>query len=330
MDRTEPRPKILVVDDTPANLVAMRHLLAKVEAELDLVESGEAAIAACRQRSYALILLDVQMPGLDGFEVAERLSSEENTRETPIIFVTGTGADDVSRMRAYRSGAVDYINKPIDPFILRSKVQVFLDLHRSRRQLESTLQELLALNRKLVAEVAERERLAALAQHQALHDPLTGLPNRRCFMDTLADRLKTAERLSLLYLDIDGFKPVNDQFGHPAGDALLVAIAGRLRAAVRDDDLCARLGGDEFALIAFGCEETAARTLAQTLLARLNQPFTLDVPERGSLTVRVGASIGLALAPTHGQDVEGLIHAADTALYAAKRQGKGRYVTAEA
>jgi diguanylate cyclase (GGDEF)-like protein len=324
-----PRPKILVVDDTPANLVAMRHLLARTHAELVTVDSGNEALAACLEHDFALILLDVQMPGMDGFEVAEILSGEEATRDVPIIFVTAAFSDDFNRLRGYRSGAVDYIAKPIDDFILRSKVQVFLDLHQTRLRLERTLEDIFALNRRLADESAERERLAALARHQAQHDALTGLPNRRQFMAALEARLADAQALTLIYVDIDGFKPVNDTWGHPAGDALLVAIAGRLQGAIRDSDLCARLGGDEFALLIGGGEGEHILALADKLLAVLARPFQLDRVGGAAITVEVGGSLGIAHAPRHGSDLETLVHAADAALYAAKRAGKRRYVVAD-
>lgn len=324
-----PKPRVLVVDDTPANLVAMRHLLARTGAELVMAGSGEEALAACLDQDFALILLDVQMPGMDGFEVAEFLSGEEATRDVPIIFVTAAYSDDFNRLRGYRSGAVDYIAKPIDDFILRSKVQVFLDLYQTRLRLERTLEDFFALNRRLADESAERERLAALARHQSLHDALTGLPNRRRFLSTLETRLAEAQPLSLIYVDIDGFKPVNDTWGHPVGDALLVAIAGRLQGAVRDSDLCARLGGDEFALLVNGAEGEHLRALADKLLALLARPFQLDRVGGAPVTVQVGGSLGIAHAPRHGSDLEALMHAADAALYAAKRAGKRRYVVAE-
>lgn len=324
-----PKPRVLVVDDVPANLVAMRRLLMQTNAELVAVSSGNEALAACLENDFALILLDVQMPGMDGFEVAEILSGDEATRDVPIIFVTAAYSDDFNRLRGYRSGAVDYIAKPIDDFILRSKVQVFIDLHQTRLRLERTLEDFFALNRRLAEESTERERLAALARHQALHDPLTGLPNRRQFMATLEARLAEAKPLTLIYVDIDGFKPVNDTWGHPVGDDLLVAIAGRLRGAIRDSDLCARLGGDEFALLIEGAQGEHITGLADKLLELLARPFQLNRVGGAPITVQVGGSLGIAHAPRHGTELEILVREADAALYSAKRAGKRRYVIAD-
>lgn len=335
----EPPPKILVADDTPANLVAMRRLLARVHAQVVEARSGNDALAACLDHEFALILLDVQMPGMDGFEVASLLAGDARTQDTPIIFITATTADDLDRLRGYGSGAVDYISKPVNDTILLSKVRVFLDLYRSRQQLQRLLMELDARNRQLQAEVAERRRIEELVRHQAGHDGLTGLPNRSLFMDRLEQALTRARRssrpLGLLYLDIDGFKPVNDEHGHHAGDLLLRAIAGRLRAAVRRSDTVARLGGDEFAVImeeAVDLPQSAAE-FARKLCALIEQPYELALNAGQTQAVTIGASIGVALFPVHVTeqgDCEALLRAADAAMYTAKRAGKNRVVLAAA
>jgi len=192
-----------------------------------------------------------------------------------------------------------------------------------------------ALNRALVAqeraEQARQEAEAARAQavdaadalqHQVLHDALTGLPNRILLHDRLAHSLRLMERdassLALLLLDLDRFKEVNDTFGHQAGDALLQQVAARMRNAVRSSDTVARLGGDEFALLLPGSDRDGAVQAAQTLGAALVAPVTVE----GQM-VHVGASIGIAVMPTHGQDAAVLLRHADVAMYVAKRAGSG-------
>jgi len=169
---------------------------------------------------------------MDGFEVAEFLSQEERSRDTPIIFVTAAYADDMNRVRGYGSGAVDYIVKPINDVILLSKVRVFLELYRGKQELRRLLAELDLRNRQLQTEIAERQRLEELARHQATHDALTGLPNRLLFLDRLEKSIARAQRrgspCALFYIDIDDFKPVNDHHGHQAGDELLKAVAQRM------------------------------------------------------------------------------------------------------
>jgi PAS domain S-box-containing protein len=133
------RPKILVVDDRPANLLAMRKVLARVEAELIEAGNGNDALVLCLDHEFALILLDVDMPGMDGYELAELLRGEPKTAQVPLIFVTASYSDEVHRRRGYGVGAVEYIQKPVDDFILRSKVAVFLELYLSRKGLEAEL-----------------------------------------------------------------------------------------------------------------------------------------------------------------------------------------------
>jgi diguanylate cyclase (GGDEF)-like protein len=320
------RPKILVVDDTPANLVAMRHLLARAEADLFEAASGNEALALCLDHQFALVLLDVNMPEMDGFEVAQLISESDHLRETPIIFVTAAYADDINRIKGYRSGAVDYIAKPINDVILQSKVKIFLELYRARTLLQLALDELSLRNRQLIGEIAERIRMEELVRHQATHDALTGLPNRLLFRERLEAAIASAETpCALAYIDIDGFKGVNDSEGHAAGDELLKAIAGRIDARTRDSDTVARLGGDEFAVLLHGTPDgPSALSRCQVLCDALAEPYTLDVGER-SLLVNVGASIGVTLFK-EGAEYDDVVIAADVAMYVAKRTGKNRCV----
>ncbi|MDB5987178.1 MAG: diguanylate cyclase protein [Nevskia sp.] len=330
---SESLPKILVVDDTLANRVALRRLLAKVEAEVTEAGSGNEALAACLEQDFALILLDVNMPEMDGFEVAGFLGEEASTRDIPIIFVSASYSD-LNQLRGYGSGAVDYIAKPINEVILLSKVQVFLDLYRSRAQLKTTLQQLHERNRQLEVEIGERQRAEQAARHQATHDVLTGLPNRALFMDRLQFAIERYRRrpipFALAYVDIDEFKPVNDLYGHQVGDQLLVAIARRMREHVRSADTVARLGGDEFAVVMEEAADTAAavQRLVATLCERLRQPYQLEIEDKPFI-VEIGSSVGIALFPQHGQDCDTLIRSADRAMYAAKRGGKNRFLMAD-
>jgi diguanylate cyclase (GGDEF)-like protein len=326
-----PQAKILVVDDTVANLVAMRHLLAKVDARLFEARSGNDALALCLDNEFALILLDVQMPDMDGFEVATLLSEEARTRDTPIIFVTAAFADDLNRMKGYKHGAVDYIAKPINDAILLSKVRVFLELYRDKQ----ALKQMVGLLEK---EVAERKRLEELARHQATHDALTGLPNRHLFMDRLSQAVERSLRhlspFALLYIDIDGFKPVNDRHGHQVGDELLKGIATRLTQSIRRSDTAARVGGDEFAVI---MEETAevpgtVQAFGEKLCNVLAEPYTLAAGGDTPIEVTISASIGVSLFPADsgdGSSPDEVIRAADTAMYRAKKAGKNRVVMAD-
>jgi diguanylate cyclase (GGDEF)-like protein len=330
-DMTSLRPKILVVDDTPANLVAMRRLLARADADIFEASSGNEALALCLDHQFALVLLDVNMPEMDGFEVAEFISENDHLNETPIIFVTAAYADDVNRMKGYTAGAVDYIAKPINDVILQSKVKIFLELYRARALLQGALDELSTRNEQLTNEVAERTRMEQLVRHQATHDALTGLPNRVLFRERLEGAITLGNgggaTFALAYIDIDGFKGVNDGHGHAAGDELLKAIALRIDARTRGTDTVARLGGDEFAVLLHDTADTAgalARCLA--LCDAVAEPYTLTV---GDIRVpaRVGASIGVTMFH-QGMAYDEIVAIADGAMYEAKRSGKNRCVLA--
>lgn len=168
------------------------------------------------------------------------------------------------------------------------------------------------------------------ARFEAMHDPLTGLANRRQFEEQFAFALGGAHAegrpLALLYLDLDGFKPVNDSLGHAAGDVLLCEVARRFASVVRDSDLVARIGGDEFAIVLTALQDGAAAvTLAERCIQALASGFVLD-----GTPVTVGASVGIAMFPDHGQTPTDLIESADRAMYAAKAAGRNRVVRAEA
>ena len=187
-------------------------------------------------------------------------------------------------------------------------------------------------NRQLEHEVRERHKAEAEARHQAHHDPLTGLPNRLLFLDRIASAFERARRHStrfaLLYVDIDGFKPVNDVHGHAAGDVLLQQIARRLGEGLRRSDTVARLGGDEFAVLldeVHGGDD--AMHLGKAICQRLAQPFALELPA-GPIEVRVGASVGAAVQPDHASTLDALLDAADSAMYRAKRTGRNQCLLA--
>lgn len=325
-------PKILIVDDHAPNRLALRRLLARSGAELIEADSGNQALAACLDHDFALILLDVNMPEMDGFEVAELLGDDEGSRDTPIIFISAA-YDDLHRLRGYGSGAVDYIAKPVNETILKSKVAVFLELYRRKSELQDALEQLSQHMRALEREVALRRETEKLAWHRASHDVLTDLPNRMLFMDRLDSAIERSRRhqrkFGLAYIDIDGFKPVNDTHGHPVGDELLKAIADRLRGLLRTEDTVARLGGDEFAVILESLDdgEAAGLRVCEVIVHDLRRPYRLD-SALGPVTVTIGASVGLAMFPPHGDNREQLIRAADEAMYAAKRAGRNRCLLA--
>src|SRR5690606_23177495 len=191
------------------NLLAIRKLLAKFEVEIIEATCGNEALAATLDHELALILLDVSMPDMSGFEVARLLSMDEVGRETPSIFVSATYADEIHRLQGYHTGAVDYMTKPLDERILRSKVQVFLDLYKRGVMLRRALAQLAERNEQLEREIEERRQSEAEVRHLAIHDSLTGLPNRRHLIEVLERTIESAidneTSSALIYFDLDGF-----------------------------------------------------------------------------------------------------------------------------
>lgn len=307
-----PEAKILVVDDTNANLVALQVLLKPIEVDIVTANSGEQALQAAQENEdhIALILLDVQMPEMDGFEVARLLHENEKTRSLPIIFITAN-QDEAHIEEAYLAGAVDYIQKPIRKTALLSKVSVFLDLWSLRFGLEQ--------------EIEHRRAAEHRVEHLATHDPLTNLPNRRGLYEELNELIYRSRRYryssAVIYVDLDGFKNVNDHFAHEAGDRLLIQVAANFKKIVRQTDSVARIGGDEFiVLITDINRETTLITKIESLLREASRPI-----EFNGHRVSVSASIGVALFPEHGDNVETLLHHADQAMYQAKNHGKNTF-----
>jgi diguanylate cyclase (GGDEF)-like protein len=289
--------ELLAVDDSATSLEAIRAVVEPLGANLTTVTSVEEALRhLLHEPDIAAILLDIRLPGMDGFETAAAIRRRHKTRYVPIIFITGEDTPERS-LEAYSSGAVDYIVKPFDPAVLRSKLSVFMDLHRLRRH-------------------------AAALTHRALHDALTGLPYRELFFDRVEQALARARRrtvpLAVLFVDLDGFKQVNDVHGHEAGDAVLVEAGDRLRALVRTADTVARYGGDEFTVLAEDVGDVeAAQHLGERIADELSRPYP------GGLAV--GASVGIAFTANPAATTpDGLIRRADHAMYRSKRPGAQR------
>lgn len=304
-------PKILVVDNRKENLSAIETLLRPVGAEIFAARSGQEALLSVLEHNFSLILLDVQMPDMDGFEVAKQLKQNDLFKYIPIIFVTAVSREQHQVFKGYECGAVDYLFKPIFPEILMAKVRTFLYLAQKTMELERTHQELLQANNRL-AEIAH-------------YDPLTKLANRALFRIFLTKAISEAKRYgrkcALLFLDLDHFKDINDTMGHDAGDLLLCKVALLLEDCCRESDLIARLGGDEFALILGDIQNPQDGTdIAQKILKQLSFPHDL----RGTKHF-VSSSIGIAICPDDGGDVEGLAKAADLAMYQAKEGGRNTY-----
>jgi diguanylate cyclase (GGDEF)-like protein len=419
---------LLIVDDYPENLISMRALLQRQDWLVMTAASGFEALNLLLEHDVDLVLLDVQMPGMDGFEVARLMRGSQRTRLTPIIFLTANEKSQDAVIKGYANGAVDYLFKPFDPQILKPKVQALLEHQRNRRALQRLTHDLEvarafnasvldnaaegilvlgedglirfanpAISRLLNAPVKELEgkefldflqkphiplwadselytgykrgetlrlhdallrtapgqqvpvalscaplppeqhamvvtvldmsvvrHLHQQLEFQAVTDPLTGLLNRRGFYQTVENLLLRGERSDsswvLLYLDLDGFKRVNDSLGHDAGDRVLRWVSEQLKACLRPFDILARMGGDEFtALLDLEFPEQAAK-ISEKLIERVSICQQID-----GLDIALGASIGIATYPDCGSNLDGLLRASDIAMYEAKRAGRQQY-----
>lgn len=322
---------ILIVDDRPENLLTLEALLSSPDLTIVQAQSGNEALSSTFDHEFALILMDVQMPDMDGYETAALLRGNTKTRHIPIIFVTASRKEEAHVFKGYGAGAVDYLFKPLNPDILNSKVRVFLSLYRQRILLEEK-------TRKLDAQVEELERLKrqledsnAKLKQLSSSDGLTNLPNRRYFDEILTREwhrgIRDQAPLSLIMADIDHFKAYNDHYGHVTGDDCLKKVANGLRLSMpRAIDIVARYGGEEFAAILPETDNAGGVHVARRMLDSIKQ---LAIPHARSTTAdHVSISIGLGtVLPSGDMGESALIEMADQALYRAKDSGRNRYET---
>jgi diguanylate cyclase (GGDEF)-like protein len=331
-----PIVSVLMVDDRPENLLALEASLEPLGQRLVRASSGDAALRAVLDEQFAVILMDVRMPGLDGFETMALLKQRERSRHTPIIFLSAH-PDRHQQPLSYLSGAVDYMAKPFDPDVLRSKVAVFVRLRQNELALQAAQAELeervVARTAELAAaihalqyEIVERKTAEQRLFDQAHHDHLTGLANRALFMVHLdravaQARRRTSPSFAVMMLDLDRFKLVNDSLGHLAGDRLLVEVSQRLARCLREVDTASRLGGDEFAILLDGIATVRdARRTADRIKQELDVPIELDGKE-----INVTASIGIVMMDPRYARGDELLRDADAAMYRAKQTGRARY-----
>jgi len=299
-----PAAWILIVDDDPVSVEIMARALKPV-CRCDFALSAPQALERlAAERLPTLILLDVMMPEMDGYTLCRTLQADPRLKGIPVIFVTASQDSD-SETQALETGAADFIAKPINPPVLRLRV----GLQRQLREREQALRD-----------------SEARFEHLAHFDALTGLPNRRLLADRLHQAMAQARRrgqgLAVAYLDLDGFKAINDTHGHAVGDQLLVTVADHFKQALREGDTLARLGGDEFVAVLIDLDgNDASVALLNRLLAAAAAPLPL-----GDLVVQVSASLGVTFYPQPQEvDADQLLRQADQAMYQAKLTGKNRY-----
>jgi diguanylate cyclase (GGDEF)-like protein len=309
----KPAPaRILVADDSVVVRAIVRHGLAQAGHKIDEAANGAEALRLLEAHSYDAVVTDLRMPEVDGFGVLSAI--KERGLDTEVIILTASCKDDMrSAVRALRLGAHDYLTKP-----LASAEEMVMTVERAVEK-----KRLSEANKRLIRELAALSRT----------DTLTGLANRRAFEEALRGEVMRARRyrvpLSLLMLDLDHFKKVNDTYGHPGGDAVLRDFAAIIRGVFRDTDAAFRYGGEEFAVLlphstAEHAERAAERLLAEVRRARI---------QVGSTTLKVTCSIGIADLRAGDGDAQEMLRRADAALYRAKAAGRDRakvFVPAEA
>ena len=297
MTETTPLPRILIVDDEPANVHVLADCLRGLY-DVRFATDAARALELAQAQPIDLVLLDVVMPGMDGFELLRRLKAEPRTQHVPVIFVTAMDEID-DEERGLNLGAVDYLTKPIRPAIVRARVRTHVQLKTQRDLLERS----------------------------AMIDGLTGIANRRRFDEELERRWREAQRnhssLSLMLVDVDHFKQFNDNYGHGAGDECLRRVAGAIEAGFsRAGDLAARYGGEEFAVLWQGGNGTGQ---VQRMLQAIR---ALGIPHKASsagdiVSASAGAVEGV---PQAGSSPRQMLEEADRLLYAAKQGGRNQCV----
>ncbi|MGF1491084.1 MAG: putative bifunctional diguanylate cyclase/phosphodiesterase [Microcoleaceae cyanobacterium] len=307
---------ILIVDDQPTNLRLLTRVLSRGGFAVRQAISGKMALQAINAQSPDLIMLDIMMPEMNGYQVCEILKANPITANIPVIFLSALN-DVFDKVKAFSVGAVDYISKPFQPQEVLARVRHQLTLQTVNRKISH-------LNSELEQQVEERtQQLAEVNQRLrqlALYDELTRLPNRALFMDHLENALKIAQaqpsyQFAVLFLDCDRFKVINDSLGHFVGDQLLKAIALRLQDTLPEVESLARLGGDEFAILLNPPSKAdQATAIAERILRTFTQPFQLQTYE-----VYISASIGIAISNDSYTQPQQILRDADTAMYKAKK-----------
>jgi diguanylate cyclase (GGDEF)-like protein len=332
--------RLLIVDDLADNRAILTRRFQRRGFEIVEADSGPEALRLVEEQSFDCVLLDVMMPEMSGTEVLQEIRVKFSASLLPIIMVTAKSqSEDI--VEALKFGANDYVTKPVD--FSTALARVNSQIQRGRADLEivdankflssetASLQrqsaergaELIHVDAAIRKEIARRITSEDQIAYLAHTDRLTGLPNRFTFEQKLEAlggfQEELGSRISLLFVDLDGFKNVNDTLGHGIGDGLLKQVAARVTRTVGANDFCARLGGDEFAIIHVSEDPaTTAPRLAENVISAIGGAHVVEGNQ-----IYIGASVGIAILDAGGKDVEGLLRQADLAMYRAKADGRG-------
>lgn len=312
---------ILVIDDTPENLTLLANILTGRGYKVRSANKPTSGLRAAQAVPPDLILLDITMPEMNGYEVCERLKAEAKTQDIPVIFISALG-ETLDKVKAFAVGGVDYVAKPFQVEEVIARVENHLKLRAARLEIQK-------LNEDLEERVKERTKELMVMQEElrylAFHDPLTQLPNRTDFFQQLERAIQRSQternyQFAVLFLDGDRFKLVNDSLGHRVGDQLLIEVARRLSDTLPPGTLLARLGGDEFTILLEQITEvTQATAIAELIHRAMEAPFNI-----GSYSLFTRFSIGISWGDPQ-LTPENLLRNADIAMYKAKSLGSGGY-----
>lgn len=296
---------ILIIDDDKLNLAMARKVLSDEYKVIPAIK-GTQALTYLKSGDCDMILLDINMPEMDGFEVLKGIREMEHCKDIPVIFLTADN-DSETETRCFKEGAIDYITKPFVPEVMRSRVGRALELEELRCSLAKRLEQ--------------KTREVSDMKYKSCQDVLTGLWNRAYTEETVNAMISQGTTGALLMIDLDNFKAINDNYGHIAGDRTLKMFADTLRDLAGEHDVLCRIGGDEFVVfVADITTKSEISSRATNIISSLNQKL-----EECKFETNSSVSIGIAQTPEDGTEFNKLYNSADKALYYVKQNGKNSY-----
>ncbi len=320
--KADNRYRILIIDDVPKNIQVAASILQENGYQMAFAQDGRTALAQIESNRFDLILLDIMMPQMDGFEVCRRIKANPNNRDIPIIFLTAKDDTD-SIVQGFELGAMDYLTKPFNGAELQARVKTQLELYHSKKRLIET-------NARLSKEIAERIKAEQELEHSkekyrelSIHDGLTGFYNTRYLYDAMetliAESRCKEKKFSLIFMDIDNFKHVVDTHGHLNGSQALVEVAQTIDQCLESPAYGVAYGGDEFVVVLPGFDHKQALEKARQIRSSMNETLYLPAVNNG---VHLQASFGVATYPDDAEDIKSILAKADQAMFRIKTEGK--------
>jgi len=256
---------ILLVDDSADNLQLLINRLGKLDCEVLFAKCGEEALEIAQSEKPDLIMMDIIMPGIDGFETCRQLKLNESTHDIPVVFMTALSNQE-SKLKGFQVGSVDYVTKPLEHEEVLARVKAHLTIRKQQQALEKIKEQL----EKQIELILEQKKIL---QELARTDPMTKLPNRRDFYDRVSQEhahyKRTGKPFTIAFSDIDHFKTINDKYGHDYGDVVLKQLADKIKQMLREEDYLARWGGDEFIILLRGTNAPDAQIVIDRIREKL-------------------------------------------------------------